>query len=145
MRHIGHHRKRSRRRGIAVTEAAILLPIFVLLFLGVVMLGWTLNEMQQLHNGARQGARAVMSQTNSNSDIHAAALAALSDKIDKDEVKVSIKKLNENGDEEYEVQSLDENELGKLIKVTVTYTGGLMSQLAGETERGTSVIVRRPE
>lgn len=56
-----------------------------------------------------------------------------------------ITKLFGNGDEDYEIQNLNESELGELIKVTVEYSGGLGAQLTGDDAPALSVsaVARR--
>jgi hypothetical protein len=47
----------SRNRGTTLVEAAIVLPLLLLLTLGTVHYGWLLINMQRVWNAARQGAR----------------------------------------------------------------------------------------
>jgi len=48
---------RSFRRGTLVVEAALLLPLILLIVLGLIEYGWLFYNVQQITNAARQGAR----------------------------------------------------------------------------------------
>jgi Flp pilus assembly protein TadG len=49
--------RRRHSRGTEVVEAAILLPLLLMLVLGAIEYGWLLYNVQQITNAARQGAR----------------------------------------------------------------------------------------
>ena len=49
--------KRRHSRGTEMVEAAVLLPLLLLLVLGAIEYGWLLYNVQQITNAARQGAR----------------------------------------------------------------------------------------
>ena len=113
---------RKRTRGAAVVEAAIVLPLIVLLTFGFIELGWYVNSTHVLHNAARQGARAAVRLENSNAEVQAAVLSALNNAIavDSNAVTVRISKLDDLGAEQYQVMNLTENEQGEAVRVTVT-------------------------
>ena len=50
-------RKAWWKRGTAVVEMAIVLPLFLMLVLGAIEYGWLFYNVQQITNAARQGAR----------------------------------------------------------------------------------------
>jgi Flp pilus assembly protein TadG len=50
-------RGRRRQRGQSLVEFALILPIFMILFLGVVEFGWALRAYVVEQNAAREGAR----------------------------------------------------------------------------------------
>ena len=80
-------RNRTRRkhcRGVAAVEAAIVLPVVVLLLFGFIELGWQVNSLQIIHNAARQGARAAVRLENSNAEVEATVLSSLGKSIDVD-------------------------------------------------------------
>ena len=51
--------RRRRSRGLAAVEAAILLPLIVLVVMAVFEYGWMLIKGQQIVGAAREGARAA--------------------------------------------------------------------------------------
>ncbi len=135
-----HHRTsrcfRSRpkgRRGAAVVEMAIVAPFLLLLTFGIVELGWFLHLAQVVHNSARHGARTAVSAENSNAQVESAVLSCLSNDagIDAAAATVQITRLSLAGEEQYEITSLDENEQGQPVRVTVTvdYSGILTNML----------------
>ena len=109
-------------RGIASVEAAIILPIIVVLVFGFVEIGFYVNCHHLLQDAARQGARAAVRHENSNSQVEAAVLDAISNgsSVVPQTVTVRISKLDSNGDEQYQVMSLSDNENGEPIRITVT-------------------------
>jgi Flp pilus assembly protein TadG len=117
-----NHTRRKRNRGVSVVEAAVVLPVVVLLLFGFLELGWKINAVQALHSAARQGARAAVRLENSNAEVRAAVLDSLSKSFDvpPEAVTERISKLDSNGEEEYQVMSLDDNERGDPVRVTVT-------------------------
>ena len=112
----------SSRRGIASVEAAVVLPIIVLLVFGFIEVGYFVNCQQVVHDAARQGARAAVRHENSNAEVQTAVLTALDNAfaVDSSAVTVRISKLNSSGVEQYQVMNLSSNENGDPIRVTVT-------------------------
>jgi Flp pilus assembly protein TadG len=114
---------------VAAVEAALMLPIVVLLALGFIELGWYVNSLQILHNAARQGARAAVRLENGNAEVEAAVISSLANSIEvaPEAVTVQMFKLNSEGVEEYQIQNLSENEQGHPVRVTVTIDYSQMS------------------
>ena len=65
--------------------------------------------------------------------------------ISADSVNIRLTKLNESGAESYEVQNLNENENGQLLKVTVEYSSAANGVFFGSDSASlsASAIVRR--
>jgi Flp pilus assembly protein TadG len=114
------------RRGIATVEAAVVLPVILLLVFGFVEVGYLVDSHHVLRDAARQGARASVRLENSNAEVRAAVLRSLNNSIsvDSDAVTVRLSKLDDAGAEHYEVQNLSENEQGDAMRVTVTVDYG---------------------
>ena len=51
------HSDRRARRGLSSVEAAIVLPLVILLLFGLLEFGWAFLKSQQINNAARHGAR----------------------------------------------------------------------------------------
>ena len=142
---------RKRTRGAAVVEAAIVLPVVVLLTFGIIELGWYVNNLHILHNAARQGARAAVHWENSNAEVELAVITSLNNAVDvaPNAITVRISKLNDLGDEEYQVQNLNENEEGEAIRVTATVAYAAMGPisnmlgLASESLTSSATMQRR--
>jgi Flp pilus assembly protein TadG len=49
--------RRDREKGAAAVEFAIVLPLFVLLVFGIMEAGWLFAQINDIHHGAREGAR----------------------------------------------------------------------------------------
>ena len=113
---------KSSHRGVACVEAALVLPVIVLLTFGFIEIGYYVNCHHVLHDAARQGARAAVRLENSNAEVQDAVLNALNNAfaVDPDAVTVRISKLTDTGAEQYEVMNLSENEQGEAIRVTIT-------------------------
>ena len=56
-----HRSAARRRRGSNAVEFALILPILITLFAGIVEWGWTLNQQMMVVQAAREGARAGVS------------------------------------------------------------------------------------
>jgi Flp pilus assembly protein TadG len=52
--------KRRHRRGVAVVEAALFLPLLFLLVFGMVEYGWAFLKFECINNAAREGVRAAV-------------------------------------------------------------------------------------
>jgi Flp pilus assembly protein TadG len=65
---------RGRRRGIAAVEAALLLPVALILMLGTWEIGRMVEVSQILNNAAREGGRAASSGQYTNSEVQQTVL-----------------------------------------------------------------------
>ena len=142
----------SRHRGVACVEAALVLPVIVLITFGFIEIGYYVNCHHVLHDAARQGARAAVRAENSNPEVQATVLAALNNAygVDADAVTVRISKLTDSGAEQYEVMNLSDNEQGEAIRVTVTVDYAQfhsLSNLLGLASQSlaSSVVMQRQE
>lgn len=86
------HPGRARRKGAALVEAAVVLPIFVLLTLAVIEFGRGMMVAQLITTGARLGARDGIIEGNANADVIATVKewVAGSTNVTKDDVTVSV-------------------------------------------------------
>jgi len=96
--------------------------VVVLLLFGFVELGWYVNNVQILHNAARQGARAAVRLENSNAEVRAAVLSSLDGVIDVDPSAVTVQMMTvtQSGYTDYHIMNLNENEQGRAIRVAVS-------------------------
>src|SRR5690606_33312307 len=62
---------RKQRRGAALVEAALVLPVFVGVTLGIVEFGRAMMIGQLVTNAAREGARLAIIEGSTNSDVEA--------------------------------------------------------------------------
>jgi Flp pilus assembly protein TadG len=70
-------RKGNRRRGAAAVEAALVLPILLLVSFGALQYGWVYLKAQQITNAARYGARVAIRADASTQDVIDAVAALL--------------------------------------------------------------------
>jgi len=68
---------RSRRRGLATIEAALVFPLLVLVTFGCIEYGWIFLKSQQITNAARQGARIGARPDSVNGDVTGAIATML--------------------------------------------------------------------
>lgn len=71
-------RKNPTRRGIMVIEAALLLPLLLLLTFGVIEYGWVLLKTQQITNATRHAARVAVRPDATNAEVEAATATLMS-------------------------------------------------------------------
>jgi Flp pilus assembly protein TadG len=67
----------SRRRGLALVEMALILPLLLLLTIGVIEYSWLFLASQKITNAARQGARVGVRADATSADVSAAVAALL--------------------------------------------------------------------
>ncbi len=60
---------RSRRRGAAIVEFAVVLPLLLLLLFGIIEFGWLFMVRQTLVNAAREGCRVAVLRTSTDADV----------------------------------------------------------------------------
>lgn len=65
--------KARKSRGVATVEAALLLPLLLLLTFGVIEYGWMLVKTQQITNATRHAARVAVRADATNAQVQAAA------------------------------------------------------------------------
>lgn len=63
--------RRDRRRGTAIVEFAVVLPLLLLLLFGIIEFGWLFMVRQTLVNAAREGCRVAVLKTSTNADVAA--------------------------------------------------------------------------
>ncbi len=59
----------KRRRGTAAVEAALMMPLVVLMTFALIKYGWLYVKVQQINNAARHGARVAARADSDNGDI----------------------------------------------------------------------------
>lgn len=73
----------DRRRGTAMVEMALVLPVFLMLVLGIIEFGRALTVMNLVTNAAREGARMAVIDGTTNSDVTTAVSTFLNQAIGK--------------------------------------------------------------
>ncbi len=111
-----HIAKYKRRRGTAAVEAALMMPLVVLMTFALIKYGWLFVKVQQVNNAARHGARV-------------AARADSNDGLVRDEIDLLMKKMWPAGVEEppgwYDEPTItpgitDDMVTGTIVTVTIT-------------------------
>lgn len=59
----------SSRRGLSSIEAALVMPLLLLVVLGIIEYGWMFLKVQQINNAARHGARIGITENATNADV----------------------------------------------------------------------------
>jgi Flp pilus assembly protein TadG len=62
----------THRRGLAIVETALILPLLMVLTLGILEFGWCFIKLQQINIAAREGARAGARSGGTNAQVDAA-------------------------------------------------------------------------
>ena len=70
---------KEKRRGLALVEAALVIPLLFLVLFGMLEYSWAFLKVQQLNGAARQGARAGIVQGAVNADVTAAVTQVMTD------------------------------------------------------------------
>jgi Flp pilus assembly protein TadG len=69
----------SSRRGLSTVEAALVIPLLLLLVMGIIEYGWMFLKVQQINNAARHGARIGITENATNTDVTAGVSALMAD------------------------------------------------------------------
>jgi len=113
-------RKENRRRGAAAVEAALVLPVLLLVTFGAIRYGWFFLKLQQITNAARYGARVAIRADATTQNVMDAISALLdpngADIIAYGETPPVTFKVN--GDTTEDIA--DANDVGDSITVTIT-------------------------
>ena len=80
----------SRRRGAAIVETAVVLPIFFMIVLGIVEFGRAMMVAQLLTNGAREGARLAALPDATNTSVETAVLDFVESSVGVSRSKVTV-------------------------------------------------------
>ena len=71
--------KKNDRRGAMAVEAALILPLLLMLTLGAIKYGWLFLKAQQITNATRHGARLAILPDSTTEDVENAIIDILSD------------------------------------------------------------------
>lgn len=80
----------SNRRGAAIVETAVVLPIFFMIVLGIVEFGRAMMVAQLLTNGAREGARLAALPDATNTSVETAVLDFVESSVGVPRAKVAV-------------------------------------------------------
>src|SRR4051812_6554667 len=78
------------RRGAAMVETALVLPIFFMVVLGVIEFGRAMMVAQLLTNGAREGARLAVLPGSTNTSVETAVLDFVQASVGVPRAKVTV-------------------------------------------------------
>jgi Flp pilus assembly protein TadG len=128
------------RRGAALVEAALVLPLFVTVTLGIVEFGRGMMVAQLVTNAAREGARLAMFDGSSNSDVETTIRDFLTDAADVSDgdvsITITIAPAPGNDDPANQVLSAGTRDL---ITITVSIPFDKVSFVAGDYLNGKSL------
>jgi Flp pilus assembly protein TadG len=107
--------RRHSRRGTATVELAVVLPVFVALFLGMCEVGRALNATMMLQDAAAFGGRLASSGQSNNAQVKQSVLSCLTVAgVPTTNAKVTVSDLTEPGVDVGQAATLDK------LQVTVT-------------------------
>jgi len=109
--------ERSKRRGAAMVEAAIVFPLLVLLTLALIEYGWLFINIQNTTSATRHGARMAVTPDETSAEV-IAAVKAMMDRTRMGDTGYTISIVPSD------VSSVDR---GDTIKVTVTVPYGSLN------------------
>lgn len=68
----GHRNRNNKRQGAALVEAAVVMPILILVTFGAIKYGWLIYRLQQVTNVTRQAARLAIRPSATDAEVVAA-------------------------------------------------------------------------
>ena len=143
MKKIRKRRRHEKRRGAALVEAAVTLPILLLLVMGIVEFGRAMMVVQLLTNGAREGARrgTLDGSTNTIVETHVKSILASSIGCSEADLGVTITLTPDpaNNTTGNEVAAA---EPGDLVNVEVSVPYDKVAYIAGSFLNGKALRAR---
>lgn len=128
---------RSKRRGAAAVEFAIVLPVFVILVLGMIEIGRYIMVQQVLTNASREGARRAVLDGASESEITTAVRTYLNNSAVNGTAATVV----------FNPPELDDADSGDPVTVTVSISRAAVSWLPMQNYNGAalsaSTVMRR--
>jgi Flp pilus assembly protein TadG len=88
--HLLHSKAARLRSGASAVEAALVLPLFFLVVMGVIEFGRAFMVSQLLTNAAREGARTAITAGSTNSDVASKVKQLVSDSVGVAQSKVTV-------------------------------------------------------
>ena len=120
------YRRRSRERGAAIVEFAVVCPLLCAILFGIIEYGHLFLVQQTLTNAAREGCRMVVLQTATSPYAEASARVGQimnAAGIDGDEYNIAIDDASTNGRIDIEI-SVDYDDVTLLGVLPNTFLGG---------------------
>lgn len=131
------------RRGAALVETALVLPIFLMLIFGIIEFGRALMVSNMVTNAAREGARIAILDGSSNTEVTAAVREFLTSSLGVDtnsvDVDIEIVAAEGNPNPGTEVGNCESRDL---ITVSVTIPFSEVSLLPGDFIQATNLVGR---
>jgi len=124
---LSRYRRRSRKRGAAIIEFAVVCPLLCAILFGIIEYGHLFLVQQTLTNAAREGCRMVVLQTSTSPYSDATArIGQILDAvgIEEDEYSLTISDADTNGQMSIEISVAYDD---------VTITGALPTKFLGGT------------
>ncbi|HEX4144681.1 MAG TPA: TadE/TadG family type IV pilus assembly protein [Pirellulales bacterium] len=129
-------RATTRRRGVAAVEAAVLLPLALMLMLGTWEVGRMVEVSQVLNNAAREGGRSASTGQSTNSQVQQAVLNYLSNAgLPSTSATVTVTDLTNPGTDCTMATEMDQLQ----IKVSIPFTVVRWSAATLVTNSGTTL------
>ncbi|QDT16880.1 TadE/TadG family type IV pilus assembly protein [Alienimonas californiensis] len=147
MLRLSHPHRTRRRRGAALVEAAVVLPIFFLAILAIVEFGRAMMVGQLVTNAAREGARQAILYGSDDDEVREHVTTFLQNAADvpAEHVGVEITVSSGPNREGAAPQSVVDAESGDRVTVRVTVpwdeaSWGMLRWLGGESFRGEATM-----
>lgn len=140
-RRLNSRHNASERRGAALVEMAVCLPVFMLTLLGIVEFGRAMSVSQILNTAAREGCRAAILDGSSNASVKSAVASRVSTMVNCPQnvvnVQVAITSASSNNSVSDLTNAKPRDEI--VISVTVPHSAvsySVSKFLEGKTIRG---------
>jgi Flp pilus assembly protein TadG len=137
-------RSRSRERGAAALEFALVAPVILLLMLGMIDFGLRLNAEAVVANAARDGARVASLDGNTAQATSAAQKSSYATATIKVDCLLSTDLVTpcDNG-ATYDVARADKKTTSNVARVTVTYNYNYITPLPGWVGFGSTAKIEK--
>lgn len=134
-------REGTRRSGAAAVEAALVLPLFFLVVMGVIEFGRAFMVAQLLTNAAREGARTAITTGSTNTDVVNKVKQLVSDTVGVAQAKVTVT-VSVNGSASAQLADAEKRDMCEVEATVLVSNVSLMptKYLTGATLKGQAAM-----
>ena len=138
-----HYGKQDKRRGTALVEMAVVLPVFLMVVWGIIEFGRGMMVANMITNAAREGARLAVIDGNTNTDVENAISSFLQQAINVSPgditVKIGIDEAPGNPNPMNQIASAEPRDL---VNIVVSVPFNSVSFIPGNYLAGKSLVGR---
>ena len=127
---------RRRERGQTLVELALMLPVFVMLFLGMIEFGWYIYNYSSLENAARRGSEQAIKEPPLPANAGSTADACVVEIRRQSKLNLTLIQLPDSAVTVAYPIATQDRKLGSEIEVRIQHTGQFLTPLGSRFGAG---------